>query len=75
MEYSKQYDFKVTQVDAFKLNGISVSSTKIRNLIKEGNIDEANRFLGIICFFQELLWLEEEEKKWDSLLQIFFWKN
>jgi riboflavin kinase/FMN adenylyltransferase len=50
MEYSKQYDFKVTQVDAFKLNGISVSSTKIRNLIKEGNIDEANRFLGYNMF-------------------------
>ena len=50
MEYSKQYDFKVTQVDAFKLNGIAVSSTKIRNLIKEGNIDEANRFLGYNMF-------------------------
>ena len=50
MEYSKQYDFKVTQVDAFKLNGISISSTKIRNLIKDGNIDEANRFLGYNMF-------------------------
>lgn len=50
MEYSKKYDFKVTQVDAFKLNGISVSSTKIRDLIKDGNIDEANRFLGYNMF-------------------------
>ena len=50
LEYSKQYDFKVTQVDAFKLNGISVSSSKIRNLIKDGNIDEANRFLGYNMF-------------------------
>ena len=50
MEYSKLYDFKVTQVDAFKLNGISVSSTKIRSLIKDGNIDLANRFLGYNMF-------------------------
>ena len=50
MEYSKLYDFKVTQVDAFKLNDISVSSTKIRNLVKDGNIDEANRFLGYNMF-------------------------
>ena len=50
MEYSKLYDFKVTQVDAFKLNGISVSSTKIRSLIKDGNIDQANRFLGYNMF-------------------------
>jgi riboflavin kinase/FMN adenylyltransferase len=50
MEYSKLYHFKVTQVDAFKLNSISVSSTKIRNLIKDGNIDEANRFLGYNMF-------------------------
>ena len=50
MEYSKLYDFKVTQVDAFQLNDISVSSTKIRNLIVDGNIDEANRFLGYNMF-------------------------
>ena len=50
IEYSKLYDFKVTQVEAFKLNGISVSSTKIRNLIEDGNIDEANRFLGYNMF-------------------------
>ena len=50
MEYSKLYDFKVTQVDAFNLNGISVSSTKIRSLIKDGNIDQANRFLGYNMF-------------------------
>ena len=50
MEYSKLYHFKVTQVDAFKLNSISVSSTKIRNLIKDGNIDQANRFLGYNMF-------------------------
>lgn len=50
IEYSKLYNFKVTQLDAFKLNGISVSSTKIRNLIKDGNIDQANRFLGYNMF-------------------------
>tara|TARA_A100001011_G_scaffold86198_2_gene90368 strand:- start:17445 stop:18380 length:936 start_codon:yes stop_codon:yes gene_type:complete len=50
IEYSKLYNFKVTQVDAFRLNSISLSSTKIRNLIKDGNIDQANRFLGYNMF-------------------------
>ena len=55
MEYSKLYDFKVTQVDAFQLNDISVSSTKIRNLIVDGNIDEANRFLGYNMFLSGIV--------------------
>ena len=45
-EFSKIFDFKVTEVKALVENNISVSSTKIRGFIKEGNFINANRFLG-----------------------------
>ena len=50
-------------MDAFKLNGISVSSSKIRNLIKDGNIDEANRFLGYNMFLSGTVVAGKEEEK------------
>ena len=45
-EFSKIFDFKVTEVKALVENNISVSSTKIRVFIKDGNFIDANRFLG-----------------------------
>ena len=45
-EFSKIFDFKVTEVKALAENNMSVSSTKIRGFIKEGNFINANRFLG-----------------------------
>ncbi len=36
----------VTQSDAFSLQGIQVSSSVVRRLINEGNLDEANRCMG-----------------------------
>ena len=45
-EFSKIFDFKVTEVKALVENNISVSSTKIRAFIKDGNFINANRFLG-----------------------------
>ena len=45
-EFSKIFDFKVTEVKALVENNISVSSTKIRGFIKEGNFIKANNFLG-----------------------------
>ena len=45
-EFSKIFDFKVTEVKALFENNISVSSTKIRGFIKEGDFINANRFLG-----------------------------
>ena len=50
-EFSKIFDFKVTEVKALVENNISVSSTKIRGFIKEGNFIEANRFLGYNFIF------------------------
>jgi riboflavin kinase/FMN adenylyltransferase len=44
--FGKTYGFEVTQISAQELNEVSVSSTKIRNALVEGNIDLANNFLG-----------------------------
>ena len=50
-EFSKIFDFKVTEVKALVENNISVSSTKIRAFIKEGNFINANKFLGYNFIF------------------------
>lgn len=42
----KEFGFSVMEVDAFFVNNEVVSSTKIRNAIKEGNITYANTLLG-----------------------------
>lgn len=36
----------VTVVDKLKINGFEVSSTKIKEFIQDGNIEDANNFLG-----------------------------
>lgn len=45
----EKYGFKAVILPEFKLSGITVSSTYIRNCIKDGNIEEANKLLGR-CF-------------------------
>lgn len=45
-ELGKQYDVKVHVVEAVMTNGQMISSSKIRNLILEGKIEEANNMLG-----------------------------
>ncbi|MFW6160366.1 MAG: bifunctional riboflavin kinase/FAD synthetase [Acidobacteriota bacterium] len=42
----KPWGFKVITIPSVKLNNHLVSSSKIRELLIEGNIQEANRFLG-----------------------------
>ena len=46
LEFSKDFGYDVTKVDAFHKNKVSISSTKIRNLIIDGKISNANEFLG-----------------------------
>ena len=45
-EYGGIYDFKVTEITAQEVDEVTVSSTKIRNALKEGDIEIANAFLG-----------------------------
>lgn len=48
--YSKKYRFKVHEIDAISLKEVTISSTKIRNSISEGNIQQANAYLGYNFF-------------------------
>ncbi len=41
-----EMDFEVQVIEAFEINGNIVSSSRIRNLLEEGNIEEANDLLG-----------------------------
>ena len=43
---SAEYGFEIEQVDAIKIGEVTVSSTKIRQLLELGNISEANKLLG-----------------------------
>ena len=40
------YDFKVEEIPAQDIDDVSVSSTKIRTALKEGNLKTANNYLG-----------------------------
>jgi len=45
-EYSHLYDFTVNEIPAQAIDQVSVSSTKVRNALKEGNLKTANNYLG-----------------------------
>ncbi len=45
-EYSKLYNFKVQEIPAQDIDNVSVSSTKIRKAILNGDIETANNYLG-----------------------------
>lgn len=45
-EYTDLYGFNIHEVSPFDLNGHSVSSTKIRNAINDGEVGLANNYLG-----------------------------
>ena len=44
--YGKKYGFDVCEIDAFDINHINVSSTKIRNAIGEGQVGLCKQYLG-----------------------------
>lgn len=44
--FGEQYDFKVEEISAQEIKEVSVSSTKIRQALNEGNMALANEYLG-----------------------------
>ena len=46
ISFGKKYDFEVEQISAQEIDSVSVSSTKIRDAITDGNMIIANEFLG-----------------------------
>jgi riboflavin kinase/FMN adenylyltransferase len=44
--FGKQFGFEVEQISAQEIDTVSISSTKIRNAIIEGNMAVANEYLG-----------------------------
>ncbi len=49
--FGKKYHFDVEQISAEEINEITVSSTKTRNAILNGDIKLANQYLGYTYFF------------------------
>ncbi len=45
-EFGLMFDFEVIEIDKQELNTVAVSSTKVRNALREGNITLANSYLG-----------------------------
>jgi riboflavin kinase/FMN adenylyltransferase len=45
-EYGEMFDFKLKKISAQDIKTVSVSSTKIRKALQEGNIETANNYLG-----------------------------
>jgi riboflavin kinase/FMN adenylyltransferase len=43
---AKKLSFKVEKIDTFLINGIDISSSKIRAALQKGEIEKANLFLG-----------------------------
>lgn len=48
--FGKKYDFEVEQISAQEIETVSVSSTKIRKALDEGNMKMANEYLGYDYF-------------------------
>ncbi|MFT6748200.1 MAG: riboflavin kinase/FMN adenylyltransferase [Flavobacterium sp.] len=50
-EFGIKYGFEVEQISVKEINEISISSTKIREAVKNGAIKKANSYLGYSYFF------------------------
>lgn len=50
IRFGEEYGFEVEEISAYEINEVSVSSTKIRNALTEGNIEKANKYLGYPYF-------------------------
>ena len=50
IEFGEKYGFEVEQISAQEIQDVSVSSTKIRMALEEGNVSLANKYLGYPYF-------------------------
>lgn len=50
IRFGKEYGFEVEKISALEIDEVSVSSTKIRNALLEGNVEKANNYLGYPYF-------------------------
>jgi riboflavin kinase / FMN adenylyltransferase len=50
IDFGKQFDFEVEQISVQEINEVSISSTKIRKALIEGNMALANNYLGYDYF-------------------------
>jgi riboflavin kinase / FMN adenylyltransferase len=46
IDFGNKFGFEVEQISAKEIDEVSISSTKIRNALSQGNIELANSFLG-----------------------------
>lgn len=50
IRFGQQYGFEVEKISALEVNGVSISSTKIRNALVTGDVATANAYLGYPYF-------------------------
>ncbi len=50
IKFGKQYNFEVEQISVQEIEAVSVSSTKIRKALQDGNMNLANDYLGYNYF-------------------------
>jgi riboflavin kinase / FMN adenylyltransferase len=55
IELGEKYGFDVKMIEAYMIDNITISSTKIRNFIWQGNICSANNFLGYNFFINGIV--------------------
>ena len=55
INFGKQYNFEVEQISVQEINDVSISSTKIRTALTEGNMALANEFLGYDYFLTGII--------------------
>jgi len=55
INFGKQYHFEVEQISVQEIDDVSISSTKIRNALNEGNMALANEYLGYDYFLTGII--------------------
>ncbi len=54
-KYAREHAFELIEIPVHVIDEASISSTKIRHALLDGNLEEASRFLGYDYFFEGLV--------------------